>query len=229
MAWAFVQGAGNINDAASTTVTVTFGSNVTAGNTIVVGGGGVGYDLSGVTDSLGNTYSGPTNNIYDAAVDTHTGMWYAENITGGACTVTLTFTNAGVTYKRMAVAEYSGLKTSASFDVSAGQNVASTGTGTDGLSSGNTATSAEANELAVTFAHGTNAAATFSAGTNYTRRVNGGTNAYAIGDRNCASTAAYAGLWTSDTDVRANALVALFKQVAGGAPSGNPWYYYAQQ
>lgn len=128
MAIAHVQSTGNKSDASATTIVKAFVSNVTAGNTIVVtafcGSGGT---ISGVTDSLGNTYtqrvSGITNRfkIYEAA-----------NITGGACTVTVTF-SVSVSFRAMSIHEYSGMVSTGAFDVGAGAAWSRAGsTATDG-------------------------------------------------------------------------------------------------
>lgn len=141
---AHVQSTGNKSDAYDSSITATFGSNVTTGNLIVVTAfTGLGQTVSSVTDGLSNTYS--------EAVSAASGqfkIYYAENITGGADTVTANFSD-GANFRAISIHEYSGADTTAPFDVGAGASSSRTGVAsTDGNYTDNI-TTAVANELIV--------------------------------------------------------------------------------
>lgn len=86
----FVQG----SSASSSAPTRAMGSNVTAGNVICgyIQWTNTSATLNSVTDSLSNTYTrlhNPTDHII-----VRSAMFYAVNISGGACTLTFTFSAA---------------------------------------------------------------------------------------------------------------------------------------
>ena len=98
--------------------TLAFKSSNTAGNWIgvIVSGTPTNTDSFTITDSNGNTYrsafvAGST------ALNSTLGIYYAENIKGGANTVRV-IPNAGV-YLRIVILEYSGIATANSLDVTA--------------------------------------------------------------------------------------------------------------
>src|SRR5207244_12601210 len=72
-----------------------------------------------VTDSIGNTYHQAV--LLNITVDTPNGdtlaIFYAENILGGANTITVSDTISGIL--RFAILEYAGVATSNSLDVTA--------------------------------------------------------------------------------------------------------------
>jgi hypothetical protein len=114
--------------------TLAFGSNNTAGNWIAVciRAGHSGQILT-VTDSRGNAYRQAV--LFNMTVDTPNGetlgIFYAENIAGGANSVSVTESISNNTL-RFAILEYSGVLSANSLDItSVGQgvsNAASTGT-----------------------------------------------------------------------------------------------------
>ena len=96
---------------------LTFRVNNTAGNfiAVVIRAGKSGQVFS-VSDSRGNVYKQAIQ--FNLTVDAETlGIFYAENIAGGANTITVSNTILGT--MRFAVLEYSGVATSNSLDVSA--------------------------------------------------------------------------------------------------------------
>lgn len=102
---------GGGNTLNNTNVPKAFASNVTAGNLIIVGQtiDSASDIATAPTDSLGNTYVNATKRL-GASVSSY--VWYAENIAGGACTVTAhTSSTVGQT---MGIAEVSGEATSSS-------------------------------------------------------------------------------------------------------------------
>lgn len=104
---------------ASTTVAVTFPANVQAGNLLDVN---IGHSntgsptISGVADGLSNTYTDiPDCRAIDVSHSQTNNVWYAKNITGGACTITATITDS-VPYRSIIATEWGGLDTSAPLD-----------------------------------------------------------------------------------------------------------------
>src|SRR6266404_5617389 len=102
----------------ATSATLAFNSNNTAGNWIgVCVRAGHSGQIFTVIDSQGNTYRRAAQ--YNVTVDTpngHTlGIFYAENIAGGANAITVSDTISGT--MRIAIVEYSGVAATNSLDV----------------------------------------------------------------------------------------------------------------
>src|SRR3989304_5741609 len=190
-AWKFVQTRSTIDDVAtSTTIAATFVANVTAGNLIVVH---VGHEsASGTTvtvaDTLSNTYT-EVNSAFDSVNGQKGWMFYAKNITGGACTVTATI-SVTETARRVIIDEHSGLDTTAPLDASAVQYESAPGTGTDAVNSTAFTTNA-ANDLVVGATQNTSQATPGSGviteGTNFKMRGSAGTSICKTESRNLAS------------------------------------------
>ena len=140
---AFIQ-ANKGGSASTSSLSLAFTSNNTAGNLIIVYAdisGTSGASVSTVSDARGNTYTsavGPISNGTDYQFQ----VWYAKNIPGGSNTVTITYSIA-VT-NDVGIAEYSGLDTVSPLDVSA-SNTGNSAT----CSTGTTAASTAASELVV--------------------------------------------------------------------------------
>src|SRR3989304_1598661 len=83
-----IQATGITSSGSVTTLAKAFASNVTAGNLIVVAvtKDAAADTIQTPTDSLGNTYALAVKSNYN----TSNYIFYAMNITGGACTVTVT-------------------------------------------------------------------------------------------------------------------------------------------
>jgi uncharacterized repeat protein (TIGR01451 family) len=145
-------------DAGTTTSsTLAFATNNTAGNFIAVAvrAGRTGQDVT-VSDARGNTYRRALQ--VNATLDAVTlGIYYAENIAGGANTVTVTDTLTGGSL-RFAIFEYSGVATSSALD---GTPVMAEGTSA-AMSSGPVTTTASGDLVLGLFS--TAEAATFTAG-----------------------------------------------------------------
>ena len=143
----------------TTTASLAFKSNNTAGNWIgvVVRGGTSSSQVFTVTDSNGNVYRKAAQIGFNASAVT-LAIYYAENIKGGANTVTVSDTVSGPF--RFAILEYAGMATSGSLDVTA------TATGTSTLpASGNVSTTASGDLLLGAVA--TTNTRTFTAGSGY--------------------------------------------------------------
>src|SRR6267142_860006 len=150
-------------DAGSTTTTpLSFTGTTTAGNLIAVciRGGLSSSQVFTVVDSNGNTYRQASQIGFTASAVT-VAIYYAENIKGGANTVTVSQTVSGPL--RLAILEYSGIAVANSLDAS----IAATGVGT-AANSGSVTTTVNGDLLISTV--GTADAATFTAGSSYTLR-----------------------------------------------------------
>jgi hypothetical protein len=143
--------------------TLAFTSNNAAGNwiAVIIRAGKAGQVLT-VADTLGNTYHAAIQ--FNVTTDTPNGdtlgVFYAENIAGGANTVTVTESINGNTL-RFAILEYSGVAPANSLDV------VSTGQGTSATAnSGNALTTANGDLLLGAILTGN--PATYTAATGYT-------------------------------------------------------------
>lgn len=139
---AFVQNASNVAHAV-TSFTDTFSSATTSGNLIFIAiadDSGTSFEISSVTDNYSNAYT----NISVTSGTPVLSLYYAKNIAGGAShTITVNTAGFGTNYGIVAQ-EFSGLDTTAPFDVTA----AATGTSA-APASGSTAATTSANEQVV--------------------------------------------------------------------------------
>lgn len=113
-----LQAAGNVIASSATPITISPPRNIVTGNFLAVCVGT--YFNSAtvtVTDNLGNTYT-QAGSYYDAGGNPRSSIWYAKNIIGGACTITVTQSTS--TYLAAAVAEFSGVDTSSPLDGDSG-------------------------------------------------------------------------------------------------------------
>jgi len=122
-----------------TALTVTFDSNVAAGNLIAVL---VGWASDSITaacsDGLSNSYTDVRNPTTVVVGTCRAAMFYAKNITGGACTITITF--SGSAFATVVVHEISGADTSSPLDQSALAAPGYIGTDADAVTTGNVTT-----------------------------------------------------------------------------------------
>lgn len=160
MAIAHVQSTAHQGTGAS--VAKAFASNVTAGNAIIVGvtSFSAALNAGSCTDSLGNTYTRLAAPAVDGSVQTT--IYYAMNIAGGACTVTITPGDSGDV--SLVISEFSGLATSSMADQSATGTPNSTTPATAA-----TGTTAQADELVYGVGGHSGAAATISPGGTFTQ------------------------------------------------------------
>ena len=133
---AFVQAAGDGGHGGTSTFTQAYSSNITAGNTCLAA---VSFDDSGgtipissVTDTLGNTYT----LVDEIARGEHIAIYVAPSPSGGANTVTVSFTGGSPGDGALAVAEFSGRDTSTPIGNHTTNDQVTPGNSTDGVTVG---------------------------------------------------------------------------------------------
>ena len=119
-----VQSNVNGNEAGTSNMSVSFNTNITAGNFLIVSGTAArpASTLS-ISDTLGNTYAVAMGPVTDTVPNVTVYIWYVANCKGGANTVTLT--PSGTAALEIHVSEWSGLATTSPVD----QIASNTGTG----------------------------------------------------------------------------------------------------
>jgi hypothetical protein len=213
---ALVQHAG-LDAGSTTTGSLAFASSNTAGNFIAVAirGGLSSAQVFTVKDSSGNTYKQAAQVGYTGSAVT-SAIYYAENIKGGANTVTVSMTVSGPL--RFDILEYSGVATSSSLDVTAVGTATSSSPLTASVN-----TTVNGDLLLGTV--GTTNAATFTAGAGYSIRdfVPAEPNTKHIGEDQIQATAgaATAGATLAASDSW-GAVLAAFKPAGGGGGAGIP-------
>ncbi len=132
MAVAHVQSTGAQSVGSVASLVKAFTSSVTAGNAIAVGGVANTNSLgtNAVSDTLSNSYTRGLLNNAVAAGRGETAVYYALNVTGGACTVTID--PAGSDFVCLGISEFSGVATASAAD---GTGTASANSGTYTVSS----------------------------------------------------------------------------------------------
>jgi 5-hydroxyisourate hydrolase-like protein (transthyretin family) len=198
----------------TTTSSLAFVNPNTTGNWIAVCiRGGWPGEVFTVTDSIGNTYRQAVLSSVNGLGTM--GIFYAENIKGGANTITVSDTTSATW--RVAILEYSGVATSNSLDVAASAQGTSTSP-----NSGNASTTANGDLLIGEI--GTKNAASFTVGAGYTieESVPAEPNSKLIAEDQILSTAGLtsAGASLGGSDVW-GAVLAAFKAASGtaGSPS----------
>lgn len=147
------------NGASTTTGSVAFNSANTAGNLIVVCiRAGAGNETFTITDTLGNTYQ-QAFTITEPIDDDSMAIYYAQNIAGGANTVTVSDTSAFTL--RFSILEYSGVSATNALDIE------TAAVGASASPNSGTATTSANGDLIVG-AVGTAGSDNFTAGTGYT-------------------------------------------------------------
>jgi prepilin-type N-terminal cleavage/methylation domain-containing protein len=194
----------------NSSVSVSFSSNNTAGNLIIVSvdwwtePGNATSVVTSVTDSNGNAYTNAVGPIYDASPSGNQ-LWYAKNINGGANTVTVHFSpnisaDEGNSGEALQILEYAGLNTSTPLDATSSM----TGIGTSVHS--DFATTHFANELI--FGYG-NSGPEINPGAGFTERLNSGAGE-SDEDMTVTSIGSYQAIFSADFSVPWAALLATF-------------------
>jgi len=201
----------------ATTATLAFASATTAGNfiAVVIRGGNSNAQVFTVRDSISNTYK-QAKQLASSGSAVTSAIYYAENVKGGANTVTVTMTVSGPL--RFAILEYSGVATSNSLDAA----IAATTTSTS-PNSGNLTTTANGDLLLGDVA--TADSDTYTAGTGFTIRdvvpaapstklVTEDQVQSAAGTTSASATLSVSSNWA--------AILAAFKPATGGGGAGTP-------
>ncbi len=180
---AFIQSASDGTSASVASLAKAFASNTTPGSFLVAlvrYDDGTNFDCT-VTDSQGNTWTKSSIEYRDTSGSTHHQIWYAVNIIGGACTVTMTPAQA-TTGQVLVIGEYS--HPNAAQDSGAFANILSGSYSagvTDNVSSGNW-TASFGGELIIGYGSIMAGSASFgstAAGTGFTiRESNSASGAY---------------------------------------------------
>ncbi|MGE3703682.1 MAG: hypothetical protein AB7I13_00310 [Vicinamibacterales bacterium] len=194
--------------ASGTGDTLAFGTNTTAGNSIiaVVRIGDVAATTPTVTDSQSNNYT--RDKVQTRSSVGSLSIHRASNIVGGACTLTVSTGVAATTIKWLII-EYSGqLAVDVAAVSAAGNDAAPT--------PGNIVTSTAATLLVTAIA--VNDAGTEDAPTNFTERTQ--VSSYmSAADRKVASATTYAAVWALGGSNPWCAILAAYKDGAGGGGS----------
>jgi hypothetical protein len=219
------------SSASSSAPTRAFGSNVSAGNLIC---GWIEWQsavtLNSVTDSQSNAYTLKNNPTSQGVFGYRAAMFYAENIAGGACTLTFTFSAA--TTSSQEIHEASGCATSASFDGSALASQDAIGSGANAVTSGNITTTA-AGDYIFGASSEYSAGGQFTQGTGFTltANVSNSLGGFTAGEYIAPAGAAGSIAATFTKGNTGNYLltgIMAFKASGGGGGGGKPWLYYQQ-
>lgn len=195
----------------------TFGSNLTAGNTIICAVQASGA-ITGVTGAVNATYTAAIT-LSDAGSLFFSGIYYFENSGSGAETVTAA-NSFGASFAHVACGEYSGLATSSSLDKTAA--AIGSGGSHSAFDSTATATTSQADELI--FGESANFSALTSTWTTptteqYDDATAGASRAMSVADQIISSTGAQSSTGSySSTTVTDQVLIATFK-ASGAAPT----------
>src|SRR5206468_663501 len=211
----FVQANASTNDAAASTIAQAFTTANTTGNLIVVAvtwGDNAAPSIR-ATDTLGNTYA-ITINDFDPGNRQGLAILYAPNIRAGANTVTVTLGTTGG-YRRIMVSEYSGIATTAPFDVAAHNRAGGT-TAANGVTSTAATTTANGDLIFGVAMDDSGSFGTITAGTGFTVRATLNAMDMAIEDRIQATAGSVAATFTFSRADIYFAQMAAFKAAAGG-------------
>jgi hypothetical protein len=217
---------GNAGSYSNTNVQA-FSSNVTAGNFIVLAiTAGSADTIASVVDSLSNSYTLATS---DASADRTTWVYYAQNITGGACTITVTYGAGQFPDSIVQAREYSGLATSSALDVSVSAN-----TGTSFVNShpsGTSVTTTQNDELVFTVVGSSGSAdPVFTAPAGYGNlAAQSGFDAFtysAIADKIISTTGTQSATFGSTGFVRSQTILVTFKEAPAAAPNYSSFFQF---
>lgn len=198
--------------ASGTGDTLAFGTNTTAGNTIiaVVRIGDTASTTPTVTDSQGNSYT--RDKVQTRSSVGSLSIHRASNIVGGACTLTVATGVAATTIKWLII-EYSGQFATDTTPVSAQGNDAAPASGN--------LTTATATTLLLT-AIAVNDAGTEDAPAGYTERTQ--VSSYmSAADQKVSSTGTYGATWALGGSNPWCCILAAYKDGAGGGGGGAGW------
>jgi len=213
---AFVQKKSTSTDnAAHTVITVTTNTDVGAGNLLAV------WLVWGDTaKTITVTGSGGCNNTFTSALANNAvriEVFYAKNITGGACTVTGTFSASISAYSTMVVHEISGADTTAPLGQAVDQSQTSV-SGTDSVTSTAVTTTTDGEYIFGNAVRTDNVEGSFTAGTGFNSRESNTTNLASLSeDKIQTSQGSIAATFTPTATYNTNASIVTFKAASGAA------------
>jgi hypothetical protein len=226
---AYVQSKCTSNSASGFSVAVTLDAAVGSGNAVAIGvlWFATTDTTTGATDDKSNTFTAGDAKANHGGNGLSSKVFYKGNLTNAPITFTVNFSGA-ITYHSMCVIEASGIDTTTALRTSGSQTQDGIGTGTDAISSGNSALSATTGDFVIGFTMNSfdwfDGTTYFSGGTGYTKPAGaagaaGSASTYpiAVEYKTAGSTAAVAATFTHGvgTDDAAT-FVLVFAQGAGG-------------
>ena len=207
---------------------VTTGQAVAQGNTLIVVGGryvnAAGDTIASVTDSKGNTYTVDVAGFNMGGSNCQVGVasGYMTTALTASDTVTIQWTNAAATsYFFGQLVEYSSVASTTPKDQTA--NATGFRTQADGITSGATPTTTQADELLFGVLFVQSGTETISAGASFTMRTQsawgGGSFVMGVEDQVVAATGAYTatGSWVTGNQTEGAIIVTYKAAAAGGA------------
>jgi hypothetical protein len=204
---------------------VTLGAAVTVDDVIVgmAGWDGNANNISGVADSLGNSYTLNADKVDDTTGNQSGRTWRSKVTVAGTPVITVTFTTS-LGSRRVIAAAWSGAN-AAPFDASVGNWQTSPGTGTDAVTS-TALTPGQNDSLLIGFHQNSGevdpGTGTLTAGTNYTNRLT--TNAILmVEDRALATAASVAATLTISNDHRSITHLVVIKPGDASPMVGRAW------
>lgn len=218
MAWAFVQDAyrADLGGGSVASVQQAFSSNVTTGNHIYVAmrHGSIDSDITPtVTDNQGNTYT-LIGKSFNSGESAWVGHWHAQNVTGGAVTVTVSFSPNVDDFTYLYIRESSGIATSDALDDHSERIAFISDTGTD-ATTGTAITTTVANDMVLgTLFSGT---VTQTTGTGWTQRRD--EDRLHAQDKNQTTAGSVTATWTIGSSTLCHIVTAAFKEAGGGDAS----------
>lgn len=175
----------------------------------------------GVADTIGGFYS-VTDEVRDLTQGQGSALWYARRVSGGACTVTVTF-SASAAFRRLIIGEIA--TTTDTLDQHAPKTRTATNTNVDGLTCGPITPSGPALIVAFVEIHASTPTVTTAPGANYAEINETAVNSSA----NCemefldiGSAASTSATWTLTTAANSNYIAAMASFVQASGPGDDP-------
>lgn len=219
MSGSIVQQRASVINFGSTTNADTI-TGVTAGNHILAHIGsddGGGTLTASVSDGV--SYAVADVKRVDSGNNQFGEVFYLENAGSGSHTVTVTIAGGTPSNLILRLLEVSGLLTSGSLDQAFGQAQATPGTGANGVSSGASAATTNANDFVMGFTQNTGEAtpgtSVITAGTGYTK--SGTDNYMAAESKSVAATGAQTATFTQSVATSRVTHVVAFKEIGAAA------------
>lgn len=220
------QQAASGSSASVASISVSLPGAATAGDALIVGVVQTGTQAPGGTavadNQTGNTYTRDQTGSITGTVSSSTALYSAPNIAASG-TFTVTYTPPSSRFCGIAISEYSGVATSALFDVgAAGGSASSSTTYTTSTTAANTTTDAVAVAVVGNDSNVDQDIVTSAPFSGAAKVTTGATTAtLALSDQILTTTAARMCTWTGE-NTKYDACIAVYKGVAAGGPTVKP-------